>query len=94
LEKIVTEPETPPAAARRPAPASGPARRSCSAFFLLAAGTRFYHPATGRPPRRVHPRLPSYTLAKDGNWQYDPAYHGPFLYYANASSTRSSACPT
>ena len=26
----------------------------------------------------------SYTLAKDGNWRYDPAYHGPFLYYANA----------
>ena len=21
---------------------------------------------------------------KDGNWRYDPAYHGPFLYYANA----------
>lgn len=26
----------------------------------------------------------SYTLAKDGGWRYDPAYHGPFLYYANA----------
>jgi uncharacterized protein (TIGR03663 family) len=26
----------------------------------------------------------SYTLSKDGSWRYDPAYHGPFLYYANA----------
>ncbi|MFN2387891.1 MAG: flippase activity-associated protein Agl23, partial [Thermoanaerobaculia bacterium] len=26
----------------------------------------------------------SHTLARDGTWRYDPAYHGPFLYYANA----------
>ena len=26
----------------------------------------------------------SNSLAKDGNWRYDPAYHGPFLYYATA----------
>ncbi|MEO8189172.1 MAG: flippase activity-associated protein Agl23 [Acidobacteriota bacterium] len=26
----------------------------------------------------------SYTLSRDGTWRYDPAYHGPFLYYANA----------
>ena len=36
------------------------------------------------PPRRVDPCLQSYTLSRDGNWRYDPAYHGPFLYYANA----------
>ena len=26
----------------------------------------------------------SYTLSKGGDWRYDPAYHGPFLYYLNA----------
>ena len=26
----------------------------------------------------------SYSLSKGGDWRYDPAYHGPFLYYVNA----------
>ena len=26
----------------------------------------------------------SYSLSKGGDWRYDPAYHGPFLYYLNA----------
>ena len=26
----------------------------------------------------------SWTLSRGGDWRYDPAYHGPFLYYMNA----------
>ena len=26
----------------------------------------------------------SWTLSRGGDWRYDPAYHGPFLYYLNA----------
>ena len=26
----------------------------------------------------------SWTLSRGGDWRYDPAYHGPFLYYVNA----------
>jgi len=62
------------------------ARRALALLFVLAAlGTRFYHLAE-RPlhhDESIH-AFQSYTLAKDGNWRYDPAYHGPFLYYANA----------
>ena len=54
-------------------------------FLLAALGTRFWH--LGERPlhhdESIH-AFQSYTLAKDGNWRYDPAYHGPFLYYANA----------
>ncbi len=51
----------------------------------LAILTRFY----GLGDRPLHHdesihAFQSYTLAKDGTWRYDPAYHGPFLYYANA----------
>ena len=55
------------------------------ALFLLALGTRFLR--LGERPlhhdESIH-AFQSYTLAKDGTWRYDPAYHGPFLYYANA----------
>jgi uncharacterized protein (TIGR03663 family) len=84
----VTEPETPPVAAvaAPPAPRIGSrARVLLGVLFLLAAGTRFYH-LGDRPlhhDESIH-AFQSYTLAKDGNWRYDPAYHGPFLYYANA----------
>src|SRR5213594_628065 len=54
-------------------------------FFLAALATRFYR--LGERPlhhdESIH-AFQSYTLAKDGSWRYDPAYHGPFLYYANA----------
>ena len=52
-------------------------------FGLLA--TRFFQ--LGERPlhhdESIH-AYQSYTLSKDGSWRYDPAYHGPFLYYANA----------
>jgi uncharacterized protein (TIGR03663 family) len=54
-------------------------------FLLAAAATRFYR-LGDRPlhhDESIH-AFQSYTLAKDGHWRYDPAYHGPFLYYANA----------
>ena len=51
----------------------------------LALATRFWN--LGERPlhhdESIHAHQ-SYTLMKDGNWRYDPAYHGPFLYYANA----------
>src|SRR6266542_3859729 len=54
-------------------------------FLLAALATRFYR--LGERPfhhdESIH-AFQSYTLAKDGTWRYDPAYHGPFLYYANA----------
>jgi uncharacterized protein (TIGR03663 family) len=30
----------------------------------------------------------SYTLSKDGTWRYDPAYHGPLMYYVTAGVYR------
>jgi uncharacterized protein (TIGR03663 family) len=54
-------------------------------LLILAAVTRFYR-LGDRPlhhDESIH-AFQSYTLAKDGTWRYDPAYHGPFLYYANA----------
>ena len=56
-----------------------------SLFILLAVATRFWH-LGDRPfhhDESIHAHQ-SYTLMKDGTWRYDPAYHGPFLYYANA----------
>ncbi len=54
-------------------------------FLFAALGTRFYR--LGERPfhhdESIH-AFQSNTLAKDGTWRYDPAYHGPFLYYANA----------
>jgi len=54
-------------------------------LLVLALATRFYR--LGERPlhhdESIH-AFQSYTLAKDGTWRYDPAYHGPFLYYANA----------
>jgi uncharacterized protein (TIGR03663 family) len=70
--------------------ASAPPRRgillATAILFLLAAlATRFW--ALGERPlhhdESIH-AYQSYTLSKAGDWRYDPAYHGPFLYYANA----------
>jgi predicted membrane-bound mannosyltransferase len=55
------------------------------AVLALALFTRFYR-LGDRPlhhDESIH-AFQSNTLAKDGTWRYDPAYHGPFLYYANA----------
>ena len=70
----------------------GPAPDSRRAFYaagllfvVLALTTRFWD-LGDRPfhhDESIHAHQ-SYTLMKDGNWRYDPAYHGPFLYYANA----------
>jgi uncharacterized protein (TIGR03663 family) len=72
---------------------AGPDRARLTAGVLLfiaaiafAAGlTRFY--ALGDRPlhhdESIH-AYQSYTLSKGGDWRYDPAYHGPFLYYVNA----------
>ncbi len=56
------------------------------AFFALAAiATRFW----GLGDRPLHHdesihAYQSWTLSRGGDWRYDPAYHGPFLYYVNA----------
>ena len=54
-------------------------------FFLAAFLTRFLD-LGDRPyhhDESIHAQQ-SYNLMKDGTWRYEPAYHGPFLYYANA----------
>ncbi|HEY6065372.1 MAG TPA: flippase activity-associated protein Agl23, partial [Thermoanaerobaculia bacterium] len=71
-------------------PAGVPAARTglvaaAALFALLAIGTRFWQ-LGDRPlhhDESIHAHQ-SYTLMKEGTWRYDPAYHGPFLYYANA----------
>jgi uncharacterized protein (TIGR03663 family) len=55
------------------------------AILILAAATRFWR-LGDRPlhhDESIH-AYQSYTLSQNGEWRYDPAYHGPFLYYANA----------
>jgi uncharacterized protein (TIGR03663 family) len=54
-------------------------------FAAVAVGTRFASLGDRalHHDESIHSYM-SYTLAKDGAWRYDPAYHGPFLYYANA----------
>jgi uncharacterized protein (TIGR03663 family) len=71
-------------------PSSVPSRRlfwlaAAVLFAVLSFATRFWD-LGDRPlhhDESIHAHQ-SYTLMKDGNWRYDPAYHGPFLYYANA----------
>ena len=54
-------------------------------IFVVALLTRFW--ALGARPlhhdESIH-AYQSWTLSRGGEWQYDPAYHGPFLYYVNA----------
>lgn len=54
-------------------------------FAALAVATRFW--ALGDRPlhhdESIH-AYQSWTLSRGGDWRYDPAYHGPFLYYVNA----------
>src|SRR5712692_2160641 len=62
------------------------ARRALATLFVLAALATHFYRLGDRPlhhDESIH-AFQSYTLAKDGSWRYDPAYHGPFLYYANA----------
>ncbi|MEO8430932.1 MAG: flippase activity-associated protein Agl23 [Acidobacteriota bacterium] len=69
-----------------PAFAAGRGRRLLIGLFLLAAVATRFIDLGGRPlhhDESIH-AFQSYTLSKEGNWRYDPAYHGPFLYYANA----------
>jgi uncharacterized protein (TIGR03663 family) len=57
----------------------------CGAILLAAVYTRFWDLGS-RPlhhDESIH-AFQSLSLAKGGDWRYDPAYHGPFLYYANA----------
>jgi uncharacterized protein (TIGR03663 family) len=63
-------------------------RRLVAGLVLLSAialGTRFASLGDRalHHDESIHSYM-SYTLSKDGAWRYDPAYHGPFLYYANA----------
>ena len=61
-------------------------RRAFALLFVLAALTTRFYQLAERPlhhDESIH-AFQSTLLAKDGTWRYDPAYHGPFLYYANA----------
>ncbi len=54
-------------------------------FAALAIVSRYW--ALGDRPlhhdESIH-AYQSWTLSRGGDWRYDPAYHGPFLYYLNA----------
>ncbi len=54
-------------------------------FAAVALVSRFW--ALGDRPlhhdESIH-AYQSWTLSRGGDWRYDPAYHGPFLYYVNA----------
>ena len=54
-------------------------------FAALAIVSRYW--ALGDRPlhhdESIH-AYQSWTLSRGGDWRYDPAYHGPFLYYMNA----------
>jgi uncharacterized protein (TIGR03663 family) len=54
-------------------------------LLFLALATHFYRlgDRAMHHDESIH-AYQSYSLSKDGNWRYDPAYHGPFLYYATA----------
>ena len=78
----MTEAETP---AARPHPVSGRVLLLLSLVFLAAVATRFWH-LGDRPlhhDESIH-AYQSWSLSRGGDWRYDPAYHGPFLYYVNA----------
>jgi uncharacterized protein (TIGR03663 family) len=79
-------PETAPAPAA-PASVRLPPRviAALVLFVVVALSTRFARLGARalHHDESIHAFM-SYTLSKDGNWRYDPAYHGPFLYYANA----------
>ena len=84
----MTDPQTVEKAEEAPGPALVSRQTLLAAgllFAILALTTRFW--ALGDRPfhhdESIHAHQ-SYTLMKDGNWRYDPAYHGPFLYYSNA----------
>ena len=73
-----------------PAAADRAVRSSRLLLFVIAVAavavlSRFW--ALGDRPlhhdESIH-AYQSYSLSKGGDWRYDPAYHGPFLYYLNA----------
>ncbi|HEY1250068.1 MAG TPA: flippase activity-associated protein Agl23 [Thermoanaerobaculia bacterium] len=76
-----------------PTPAPTPAARPspgrvlvlCGAILIAAVLTRFWD--LGSRPLHHDESIHAYqslSLAKGADWRYDPAYHGPFLYYVNA----------
>jgi uncharacterized protein (TIGR03663 family) len=86
LSETIAAP-APPAAAEPPDPAKARRRRALlvAAFALAAALSRLV--VLGERPlhhdESIH-AFQSFVLFRDGTFRYDPAYHGPFLYYANA----------
>ena len=78
-------PPEPPAAPRESRPDSTRVLAAVGLFVVLALATRFC--GLGDRPyhhdESIHAQQ-SYNLMKDGTWRYEPAYHGPFLYYTNA----------
>ena len=78
----VSETEPAPAASR-----ARPGRREIIAGAILAVALLTHFVKLADRPLHHDESIHAYqsnTLARDGTWRYDPAYHGPFLYYANA----------
>ncbi len=60
-------------------------RKLLLVILIVAIATRFFM-LTARPmdhDESIHAYL-SYVLLKDHSYRYDPAFHGPFLYFATA----------
>lgn len=78
-------PPEPPAAPKEARPDPTRVLLAVGLFVVVALATRFC--GLGDRPfhhdESIHAQQ-SYNLLKDGTWRYEPAYHGPFLYYTNA----------
>ena len=84
MSEASAPPSVSPAASDGAAPSRG-FRRALLVLLVAVAATRFWR-LGDRPlhhDESIH-AFQSYTLSQSGEWRYDPAYHGPFLYYANA----------
>ena len=83
MRDAAAAPEAPVRALPRP---RGRAALLILLLALVAVLTRFWR-LGDRPfhhDESIH-AFQSWSLSRGGEWRYDPAYHGPFLYYVNAA---------